>query len=397
MKINKKVMIWGCLSIAFLVFCYITLLPKDKTIAMSLNKAETNFKQVNEVSNDSDDPMQNLYSFAFQIDDEMVQLPIDLPDFIHSGWQDKKPIPTDPFEFIPLDHQTFYKNDIALNVYFNASEEFPDSMDQYYLTNVSLAAQDYKKHNVVLPKGIKLGKSSEKEIIEAYGEPSETLEDFDEEERYGLLYRYDSKQNILLIMNKAETLDEIYLSYEKALKKTELPAILKNEQPLLSLPETLSANAVGIDGALYNLPTSMSSFVAQGWQVEEDTIIPSDQLQAKKYRLKKGDNTLVVGVKNYSSLPADIKDCHVVSVEFSSDEPYEILLPAHLEQYQSIDDIRTLAAPFKVLDAYFGGEEEDKHLDFIRIKTSDRSQIQINVDYDNQQKPRYYVLTNYPK
>lgn len=374
-----------------------TLLPKDKTIAMSLNKEETNFKQVSEVSNDSDDPMQNLYSFAFKIDDEMLQLPIDLPDFINSGWQDNKPIPTDPFEFIPLDHQTFYKNDIALNVYFNANEEFPDSMDQYYLTNVSLAAQDYKKHNVVLPKGIKLGKSTEDDIIETYGDPSETLEDFDEKERYGLLYRYDSKQSILLIMDKDETLDEIYLSYEKPFKKAELPAVLKNEQPLLSLPETISASAVGIDGALYNLPTSMSSFVTHGWQVEEDTTIPSDQLQSNKYRLKKGDYVLVVGVKNYSDLPADINDCHVVSVEFSDDEPYEIVLPAHLEQYQFIDDIRALAAPFKVLDEYFGGEEEDKHLDFIRIKTSDHSQIQINVDYDNQQKPRYYVLTNYPK
>ncbi len=399
MKISKTKIILGVLILAFLIFCFQTLLPKDTNIAMSMAKEETNYKPVKNVTNNSNDPMKNLYSFAFKIDEEMVQLPISLPDFIKLGWSDQTTIPDDPFEFIPMDHQWFTKNDISLHTYFNSSEEFPATMDKYYLSSVSLASEDYKDHTVTLPKGIVLGKSSEEEILKTYGRESEILEDFTKDS-YAILYQYDARQTIVLVMDEeSEILEEIILSYEKPLTKTALPESLKNEQPRTSLPEGISSEAFAIDGAIYNLPTAMSSFTKEGWKIKDkDVIIPSNDNQTKKYMLEKNDYYLFVSVKNYSELPADINDCHVVAVEFARDEPFAIALPGGLEQYENIDAVRSAAANFKITEEYYGQVDpnEPKQLDNIRIKTGTSSQIQVSVE-DDQKTVRYYIITNYPK
>lgn len=392
MKLKKKHIIWGIVASGFLVFCYATLLPHNTKYVMKLDETQKNIKAVKSEDNDSSDDFKNLYSFSVKVNNEVLKVPTDLSDFIDEGWKSTNEIGEDPFEFIPIEHTEFIKNDTIVYVMIDATEVYPLLMDKYYISTVLITEDLYKEDKVELPKGIILGESNKETILETYGEPDD-IWDY-EEEPVRMFYQYDKNQMIMLSLNEEGLLSEVMLSYEKPKEALDFSIVDSNQEYVENLPDTFNGNMFILDHVVYNLPDTTMRLLENGWvPMQEEEFVAGGPNEKSLIDFQKGDQIVNVELRNPNDHPTPIEECYVVSISFDLDTCQNFSFAGGLDALSTLEDFRKLDKDFQVKEVHMDKEI----MTAFRIKTGVSSQFEVLMDYEENSKIRGFRMSNYPK
>lgn len=391
-----KYWIIGVLAGSFLLFCYMTLLPHNKTHIMKFDGEAKNVEAIKSESNDSDDDFQNLYSFVVKINNKVVKVPTQLNGFLEDGWKSTKEIGNDTFEFVPIEHMEFTKNDVSLMAMIESTEVYPLTMDKYYISSVLLFADYYPNDTVELPKGIVLSKSSKNDILNAYGDPDDiwTYEDGLEM----LFYKYDKNQIIVLSVNEDDKLSEIVLTYEKEIIPLDYSLIDDNKVHLEELPDKFSGDVFELDNVMYNLPDKAKRLLDHGWKpINAPELVPDGADEKIILIMKKDNQSISVELRNPYDYPANIEDCYIFSITFELSDEVDFEFAGGYNALSTLDDFRKLENDFQVKEVYVDmGMDSDVMLAY-RIKTGISSQFEVLMDFEGNNKIRGFRLSNYPK
>lgn len=393
MKVKKKYIILGVMLSGFLIFCYATLLPHNTGHVMKFNGDQKNVEPVKSENNNSSNDFENLYSFAVKINNEIVQVPTSLSDFINQGWQSVNEIGNDPFAFVPIEHTEFIKNGTQATVMIDATEVYPLTMDKYYISSVILTEDLHKGDTVELPKGIMLASATKESILKAYGEPDDMWEYEGEPER--LFYKYDKDQMIMLSLNEEGILSEIMLTYEKPKTGLNFSVIDPNRGYLESLPTTFNGDMFMLDDVIYNLPDKASRLLDNGWKPLEEGLVASGADEKLLLDFKKEEQVIQVELRNPNSKPTSMAECYVVSVSFPLDTCQKFAFAGGFNSSSVLEDFRKLEQNFQVKEVHV--DMEGDVMTAFRIKTGKSSQFEVLMDYEENTKIRGYRITNYPK
>ncbi|MEG0592727.1 MAG: hypothetical protein RR512_05395 [Coprobacillus sp.] len=394
MRDKKKYIILGVILSSFLVFCFMTLLPHNKSYMMDIDKNKKNIIAVKSEDNNSSDKFENLYSFAVKINNEVLQVPTSLSDFIKSGWKSTNEIGSDTFEFVPIEHTEFTKNNIKMNVSIEATEVYPLTMDKYYISSLLLTEDLYKDIKVEFPKDIVLASSNKEAILEAYGDPDDIWTYENEPEK--MFYKYDKNQMIMFTLNDKGILSEALLTYEKPKKGLNFSVIDKNQKQLERLPNKFNGNMYMLDNVVYNLPDKAEYLLENGWSpVENEEFVADGADEMSVIELKKEDQIINVELRNPNDKPSPIGECYVVSVSFDLDKCQNFGFAGGFNKSSTIDDFKKLKKDFQTKEVHI--TMQDDIMAAYRIKTGKSSQFEVLMDYENNSKIKGYKITNYPK
>ncbi len=394
MKVNKKQMILGVILVSFLVFCYVTLLPHDTNHVMKLNQEQKNIRAVKSENNNSSDIFKNLYSFAIKINNEVLQVPTDLKDFIEDGWKSVNEIGEDTFEFVPIEHTEFIKNGTVANVMIDSVEVYPLTMDKYYVSSLIVTEDLYKNDKVELPKNIVLASSHKEDIIEAYGEPNDIWSYENEPER--MFYKYDKNQVIMFSLNEQGLLSEIMLTYEKPKTGLNFSVIDTQQKAPERLSDKFNGSMFMLDDVIYNLPGKIKPLIEQGWKPVDDIEFVADGANEKLLiDFKKGNQVVNVELRNPNDEPAPIEECYIVSATFELDKCQDFGFAGGFNQSSTLEDFRKLSQDFQVKEVHVDMGEDV--MTAFRIKTGKSSQFEVLMNYEDNSKIRGFRISNYPK
>lgn len=393
MEITKKRIILSILSISFIIFCFVTLLPHDKSIKMNLNGQERNVTAVKSENNNSEDKFQNLYSFSVKINEEVISLPTSLNDFMAAGWEPTKEIIDDTFNFVPIEHTDFVKEGIPLFVFIDATEDYPLLMDKYYVSTVFIDRETYADYNVELPKGIQLGSSNKKDIIKAYGDPDDTW-DYDNTSKE-MFYKYDKDQMIILTLDEQDILEEIVLSYEQPKEKVNFASLPDDQEPLTELSSALSGDMFMVDGYVYHLPDKVSELINQGWMPETEENDISEIDEGSVITFVKGDNSFTADVRNPKDQPTSLENCYFVNVSFDPERCDTFAFTGGINEKTTLADLRQFESQYQVKEVHLD-LDEDLFVSYC-IKTGTASQMEFVFDYIGDGHIASFRLTNFPK
>ncbi|MGX8850801.1 hypothetical protein [Amedibacillus sp. YH-ame10] len=394
MKDKKKYIIIGVLFCAFLLFCFKTLLPHDKSYLMYIDTSKKNITAVKSEDNNSTDNFENLYSFAVKIDNEVLQVPTNLSEFIESGWISKNEIGDDTFEFVPIEHSEFEKNGLKVNVAIEATEVFPLTMDKYYVSSLIINEDLYKDNKVEFPKDIVLSSSDKDAILKAYGQPDDIWSYEDEPEK--MFYKYDKNQMIIFTLNDKGILSEASLLYEKAKMGLNFAMIDDNQPQLNQLSNEFNGNMYMLDGVVYNLPDKASHLIKNGWSpVGDEEFVADGADEALFIDLQKEDQIINVEIRNPNDKPSLLGECYVVSVSIDIAKCENFGFAGGFDKSSTIEDFKQLKENFQTKEVHIN--KQGDLMTAFRIKTGTSSQVEVLMYYENDSKINGFRISNYPK
>ena len=310
---------------------------KKETTEEETTKEETT-EETKEVVKSDVVLSDNLYDFQIQIDGTVFTLPQEYSSIVSSGWTLKD---SDENETIQANSKygvLVFKNSkdhsfMASGVNFDINAR---PVKETYITGITA---DQFLHNedidVVLAKGITLGKSTLDEVKAAYGEPNS---EYNGSSSNSITYSKDGDKSIqLMFSGDTNLLDNIRienvvkpenLSTGNSEVSTDVPQAVIDYKA----PEAISDNptdfAFSFDDMLISLPTPVSVFTANGWEISKDeskeVIAGNDNGRITMYK----DNKKLTAIcDNYSENATIIENTFVTSVvsdDYQSNIPIEI-------------------------------------------------------------------------
>lgn len=310
---------------------------KKETTEEETTKEETT-EETKEVVKSDVVLSDNLYDFQIQIDGTVFTLPQEYSSIVSSGWTLKD---SDENETIQANSKygvLVFKNSkdhsfMASGVNFDINAR---PVKETYITSITA---DQFLHNedidVVLAKGITLGKSTLDEVKAAYGEPNS---EYNGSSSNSITYSKDGDKSIqLMFSGDTNLLDNIRienvvkpenLSTGNSEVSTDVPQAVIDYKA----PEAISDNptdfAFSFDDMLISLPTPVSVFTANGWEISKDEskdiIAGNDNGRITMYK----DNKKLTAIcDNYSENATIIENTFVTSVvsdDYQSNIPIEI-------------------------------------------------------------------------
>lgn len=311
---------------------------EDETTKKETTEEETTKEETKEVVKSDVVLSDNLYDFQIQIDGTVFTLPQEYSSIVSSGWTLKD---SDENETIQANSKygvLVFKNSkdhsfMASGVNFDINAR---PVKETYITSITA---DQFLHNegveVILAKGITLGKSTLDEVKAAYGEPNS---EYNGSSSNSITYSKDGYKSIqLMFSGDTNLLDNIRienvvkpenLSTRNSEVSTDVPQAVIDYKA----PEAISDNptdfAFSFDDMLISLPTPVSVFTANGWEISKDEskdiIAGNDNGRITMYK----DNKKLTAIcDNYSENATIIENTFVTSVvsdDYQSNIPIEI-------------------------------------------------------------------------
>jgi len=310
---------------------------KKETTEEETTKEETT-EETKEVVKSDVVLSDNLYDFQIQIDGTVFTLPQEYSSIVSSGWTLKD---SDENETIQANSKygvLVFKNSkdhsfMASGVNFDINAR---PVKETYITGITA---DQFLHNegveVILAKGITLGKSTLDEVKAAYGEPNS---EYNGSSSNSITYSKDGYKSIQLMFT-ADTNLLNNIRIENVVKPENLStgnSEVSTDVPQAVIdykaPEAISDNptdfAFSFDDMLISLPTPVSVFTANGWEISKDEskdiIAGNDNGRITMYK----DNKKLTAIcDNYSENATIIENTFVTSVvsdDYQSNIPIEI-------------------------------------------------------------------------
>lgn len=289
-------------------------------------EAENADKLQAEAEEDGVAPSENLYDFQVGINGDLYQFPMSYEDFTALGWTLGK---NDPPETMVASNSygmvTFNRKEdsIMADMINLGINERP--LSECLVGGISLEGGsfglDLASSNVVLAKGITMGKSNGDDIQAAYGTPSDTYEG-DLYVKY--TYEQDSYQEIELYVYKDDnTLKEVSMrnftepeGYDKGSVSTETPEIVSAYTAPTALGEDLMDPVVEFCGDLYSVPCPVTALEANGWvmkDVAEDAYVAGRDIAF--IEMMKDNQTVRFSIYNHTQNAVTLQNCFVEDLE----------------------------------------------------------------------------------
>ncbi len=213
---------------------------------------------------------EDLYSFQVMIGGESITLPCTYERMMKAGWN----YTGDEKELLKPEQRTvssaWEKNGVLLS-----GEMVNTSWDVVPVEQCVLAALELEASSarVLLPGGVALGASGEKEVMEAYGAPSSTYAD-GEISRY--TYHLDYDQEAVFTFSASNGVLHAAALRNVVTAAAPDPEVLVGSSSSGSsyhAPDSLGDDPlsfhVSYGGALYALPAPVCEFVKNGWMLTE--------------------------------------------------------------------------------------------------------------------------------
>lgn len=265
----------------------------------------------------------DLYSFQVEINGDLYQFPMRYSDFVSYGW-----------EYNEDDTEKLGSNYMLMGVFSNGKFDCyvdianfdvnAQAISECYISRISVESINLRNvddFSLRLPKGLEFGKATLEDIKEAYGTPSDTYEG-----QYStkLTYQYDYYQKIEIGVSKESggiesikvqntVMPDDFVASEV---EAEVPEIVNTYIAPEKLDDSFDTFIVQYGGSFYQLPAPVSTFVTNGWKVDEsgtDMVIAG---QSFGYvTLMKDNQKLRVMANNYSEGATSIENCFVTTVK----------------------------------------------------------------------------------
>lgn len=342
----------------------------------------------------------NIYDFQISIGGSVYQFPMPYKQLTADGWRyqgdETQSIRSGAYGV----SDNFKKDDARLITYlvnFGINEA---PANECYLGGVTLDIYDFKNGpDVVLAKGIQLGKSSVDDIKAAYGEPGNLHEgDFSTK----LTYKMDTYSTVeLSVQNDKGYLTSINIkNLEEPEVDTSVPAITAAYRAPDKISDSLMEYSVEFAGDLYTLPAPVSQFVENGWKYAEGNGATVVAGQSSGWvTLMKDNQKFKTLTSNYSRSATSLENCFVVDIEVGE---YKCNLPMTVAGGITIgmaeDELKNALKSYSVKTDvtgehhYYKVEGLDSSLDRYIFVAKDGNVMQIEVQYEPKTTKYYQVM-----
>lgn len=262
---------------------------ESSKLESSKDVSEQSSKVVSEVSKTTYIPPElsdNLFDCQIMIDGVVYELPMKYSDFISLGWKPDKHENFDPSTSINASRTgtsySFEKENFEIDVVFINFSKVNKPIDECYICNLSIdnVFNDTKDNIAILPKGITLGKSSQEDIISAYGEAESTSSYSNTTYMYyynrnnvsdsyiQISFNINEEDNVLTrISIHNDIRPDDFMDYDTP---TAVPEEAINYVAPTELGTDIKSGVVNFYGDLYQLPAPLSAFLSKGWSIKED-------------------------------------------------------------------------------------------------------------------------------
>ncbi len=307
----------------------------------------------------------DLFSFQFAVNDEVIQLPVKFQDLVSAGWvydgdENEVMVPMDYIELYSFKKDTVgfmvsTLNDGSTDLLVKDSEIYGTTIYNY---------DTGESDKVLLPKNIELGVSTIDEVIAAYGEPTSITD------QAIPLYNYNLSENDFVRFTFYEdVLDSVTINKAGDFDFGAKFGLIMDDDSdsdsvSLGTVTELMTYSIDIAGDTYIMPIQVSELIANGWELtstSEQVVDDSDII------LSKDDNDCSFTVHNYASEAIPTEECYIRNITaFNNNTGALIKLAggiaigtskADLEEIISADDFTVETDPessittYRVLDA----------------------------------------------
>lgn len=303
-----------------------------------------------------------LFEFNFTIDGEFYHLPEVLRTYTNNGWSFTKGIRFDLHSYAANAYYAEEGSCLPDSLLYSEEERYIDlakgdaviralaenmSGDQQYLTDchVSRVRLDCSSdHEICLTRGFVLNGKTEAEIIEQYGEPSETqdLEDVRQllyapdyngyvYENSCVIFLFSIEDASLLCVQAADYIVDVKTANNPG--DTAYLANYKAPAALGTLPVSLNFRLLG---ELYTLPVPVSALLDDGWELVRGKDVGAGARGG--LQMKKDGEIWSFQSANYSRRQVDAAHCVITGVSQDSVETCTPLVIAPDLQIGSTED-----------------------------------------------------------
>ena len=327
----------------------------------------------------------DIYSFSMEFDGQTMKFPMTYQEFTDMGWElsssedpDTK-VSTNSYGMLTFNKgaSSVYADVINLGINEVGLEDCligGISVDGSY--DVDLTAVSVK-----LPGDIELGKATLDDIKAAYGEPSDTYEG----DLYTkLTYEKDSYQEVELSVFKDDnTLKEVDMrnfeepeEYDKGTVSDEVPDIVTSYETPTALGDDMMDTAVEYMGDLYSLPSPVSAFTANGWEIQDAEDTPYVEGGGIAFiDMMKNNQSIHFSVYNETENATALENCFVRELSFATYDPESIAMKLSGDITLGADKAELI----KMADEKgYISEEND---DYLRIYPNKDSKIRNYVEF----------------
>ena len=266
---------------------------------------------------------EKLSSFTIAIWGEVYKIPISYEEFTALGWtyKGKETAQLGPESYVENEQFEQEGNVVYVDLMNLDTESQPVS--QCYIAGIHVDASSAESQgiHINLPGGIVFQKSTEEEVIAAYGSP---IDRYEEGKSILLTYEYGMNSRVKLSFDEETgVLMEISLqNFRNPEGEEDLENVsdaITPEVEAYKLPEAegilLQDFIVQYDGVLYQLPAPVSCFLDHGWTLDEDG--SDEAVKSGKYgyaTLVRNEQKIYAVVYNYGTEATTIKNCFVTTL-----------------------------------------------------------------------------------
>lgn len=295
----------------------------------------------------------DIYSFQVEINGNLHQFPMKYTDFISYGW-DYKDEDNEKLDSYYQLTGSFDNNGLTCRASVVNFDINARPISECYVASIRIDRHSTNKadsFSLKLPKGIEYDKATLEDVKEAYGTPSDT---YDGDSTIALTYKLKTYQEVKIGVSKeTNTIDSVEVrnlvepeDFVESEASTDIPEIVSKYKAPEKLDNSFDTFTVEFGEDLYQVPAPVSSFVNNGWKVNEDDSEETISGRGSGFiSLIKDNQRLRVLCKNYSEGATAIENCFVTIIKSGdSDNNTKIVIPQNLTIGSSEADLEKAIA-----------------------------------------------------
>ncbi len=266
----------------------------------------------------------SIFDFQVSIDGVIYELPMKYSDFVATGWtydgDETTKLPSNYYTF----GEDFSNGDREIDVRLINFDINELAYKDCYVGALAFNS-DYMELgdiNITLSKGIQYGVSTYDDIKKAYGEPSN---EYEGDSLKTMTYSLDAYQQLYFSfdMDNGNVISEIKIEnfiepedFRLSEVDDAIPEIIFAYKAPTKLSDNLLDYSLELEGDLYQLPTPVSEFIKNGWEIVESKspqVIAGDDID--NITLMKDNQTFSVYAKNYTGNATASENCFVQEIK----------------------------------------------------------------------------------
>ncbi|GEM_PF-5908597 len=299
--------------------------------------------------------LSQLYEFKVTIAGDELQLPISYQELKARGWTMKEEAPWEGAEVyteqqlvggFDIVFPQFYKGNITISAEIVNGETTARSIKDLEVTALSLSASDINgsETGIVLPGNIVLGRSTEADMLAAYGQPeNDGIGDgaryrsfiYELSEHQCIYFYHDNDEskviNLVTLVNQKDLYDK-GMEYINNFQRS--PEVLAYTAPA-GLGDNIAKGTFQIKGDIYQSPVPLAAFIDNGWEIQSSAlyIYYLDPGEVHGIVLTRNDDTLSLTVRNDGTTRGPIQNCFTYQIAESP------VLPGGIQVNSSRSDL----------------------------------------------------------